>query len=538
MALQEIELKFQVPLARRAAVLRAVATAASGQTRLQACYVDTPERHLARAHTALRLRKEGAHWVQTLKAQGDGPLHRLEHEVALPPGRGKPVLDLRRHAGTPAATALARALGLAPTEFDERVARGDSLGLAVVFETDIQRTHRLVRVAGGKVELAFDQGHIRAGGRSLPVCELEMELCAGTPAALVGLAQRWVLRHGLWLDDRSKAERGMLLAAGQAASPPRLAESPRLTRGMHPGQALRAMVRSSLAQVLANASVLADSTLVSGLPAAARAEHLHQWRVGLRRLRTALAVFGDVRNAGGAEDEGGEAGARADQRPPSTQIDTAWPPALAALFRRLGPARDRDALSASLMPALQLAGSPCLQWPAPDGAAAGEPEPGDLARSTDFTLLMLALLGWSHDAPGPDLAPLAAKAQRHWLRDRLAPLQRHLTRGAKTFEQLDDAARHQLRKRLKRLRYSIEFVRALLPRQRYERQIDGLKPVQEALGRYHDLCVAQPLFEAQASTEPRAWWVVGWLAAQRPMQVPKIAVALRSAAKVRLAWHR
>ena len=99
----EIELKLQVPAAALAAVEHAVATPAAVRTRLQAVYFDTPDRRLAAAGIALRLRKEGRRWVQTLKA---GPAHgmaRGEHNVPLvvPAGRVPQEADPARHAGTP-----------------------------------------------------------------------------------------------------------------------------------------------------------------------------------------------------------------------------------------------------------------------------------------------------------------------------------------------------------------------------------------------------------------------------------------------------
>ena len=79
----EIELKFQVPAESRAAVAAAVAgRAGAGQVqRLQAAYHDTAERALANAGVALRLRREGPRWVQTLKAIGGDAMTRLEHNV-------------------------------------------------------------------------------------------------------------------------------------------------------------------------------------------------------------------------------------------------------------------------------------------------------------------------------------------------------------------------------------------------------------------------------------------------------------------------
>ena len=86
----EIELKFQVPEAARRAVDAGVAAGDSRRTRLQAIYFDTPDRRLAAADIALRLRKEGRRWVQTLKAAGPNAMQRFEHNVPLLGAMGVP----------------------------------------------------------------------------------------------------------------------------------------------------------------------------------------------------------------------------------------------------------------------------------------------------------------------------------------------------------------------------------------------------------------------------------------------------------------
>ena len=108
-----------------------------------------PGADLAQAGLALRVRKEGRRWVQTLKGAGDGIWQRLEHEVVLnAPARWVPAVDPALHDGTPAGEALRQALGegaLLPT-----------------YGTEVTRTQRLLRARGCLVELAFDHG--RAGG--------------------------------------------------------------------------------------------------------------------------------------------------------------------------------------------------------------------------------------------------------------------------------------------------------------------------------------------------------------------------------------
>lgn len=485
----ETELKFQVPEAARAAVRRAVATPKAQRTRLRARYFDTADRRLAAAGVALRLRLEGRQWVQTLKGARAGLAQRLEHEVRLPAG---PVeLDLRRHDGTPAAEALRDALG------------ADAPPLQMVFETDVRRTHRVLRSGGAMVELALDIGTLRAGGRRLPVWELEFELQRGPLRALVDLAGRWVQRHGLWLDVRSKAERGELLARGLAVRPPTGYRAPRLDPAQPMDDALRAMLAAALAQALPNAAALAGGV---GEP-----EHLHQLRVGLRRLRSVLQLFDDV----DPDDE-----AAAAQR----QV-------LSSLFRALGAARDRDALAASVLPALAAAGGPALALPPSPPAV----DAGALLRQAGSTRLLMGLLARAEGAPavadtaGP-AEPVAAVAAQ-----RLRRLHRRLAQAAADFASLDTEQQHRLRRRIKRLRYGVEATQSLWPAKTTRRYLDALRPLQDALGLCNDLQVA--LDTLPLPDDAAGGFAHGWLVARRDQALQAAAQALQRWPRRPRAWR-
>ena len=268
----EVELKFQVPADRRAALRRAVATPHVQRTRLQAVYADTPDHRLAAAGLALRLRKEGRAWVQTLKGRGDGLMQRLEHELQLPAQAGTPTLDRSRHDGTPAGALLAAALG----------AEG---ALAPMYRTDIQRLHRCVRHAGAVIEIAYDVGRIVTGSQTLAVNEIEFELVSGPPSALVALAARWVQRHGLWWDVRTKSERGFRLALGLHQVPAVGATALTMPQSADRHTLWQSMLSSALGHALPNAAEIAAGTGGPG--------HLQQLRVALRRLGTALSLSVD-----------------------------------------------------------------------------------------------------------------------------------------------------------------------------------------------------------------------------------------------------
>jgi inorganic triphosphatase YgiF len=479
----EVEIKLQVPAAALADVRASVRRGRCAITRLRAIYADTPDERLAAAGWVLRLRKEGRRWVQAVKGPGDGVLARFEHEVVLGTQRAAPAIDVMRHADAPGFDAFLRALG------------DGADTLAPVFETDVRRTHRIARVRGATIEIALDEGEIVAAGRREPVCEIEFELKAGSSVpALAAMAATWAERHGLWLDVQTKAERGQRLARGQSVAAPTHAAVPRLAPTLSADAALRACVRTVLVQVLRNAS-----SIVSGR---AGAEHVHQVRVGLRRLFSLQRELGAW----------------------SVGFDAALLEAPAQWFKALGGTRDVDALAGSLLPQLQADGAPpSLRLPAPVREAVADP--AAVFRAGTATRGLLALLAFAHgtpdendDAPA-DLRALAAPV--------LARLHRRLRRAGKAFDGLDDDARHRARKQLKRLRYVAECLSDLWPEKAWLEYLRRLKRAQDALGHFQDLCVAQTTFESLRASEPTAWFALGWIAARRHDSIAQSRNALR-----------
>ena len=492
----ETELKFQVPPGQRAALQRAVATASAVTTRLQAVYADTPDRQLAAAGLALRLRKEGRVWVQTLKGRGDGLMQRLEHEVALPAQRGVPVLDAKRHAGTPLGQQLLALLaGGAP--------------LQPVYRTDIRRLHRRVRHAGALVELACDRGHILAGERRLAVDEIEFELIRGPRAALIDLAQRWSGRFDLWWDCRSKSEQGYRLALGLLKVPALPAEPSALTPAMDPAQAFAHSLRRALQQLLPLAAEIASDRCPDS--SQAEPEPLHQLRVALRRLRTMLRVF-----AAWAPDA---QAARALQRD--------W----GAPFAILGLARDADVMARTLAPALAAAGAP------PVVAAAPRPgeSPGDVVRAAAFTALLLRTLALCDAPPASASAPAADVSLKQAARVVMRPLWRRVRRDAADFATAGVAAQHRARKRAKQLRYALEALQPLLRHKAGERLLRALRRALEPLGELQDLAVADAALRSQVMVESRA--CLADLAARRQRALRQADRALQRLRAKSLVWR-
>ena len=496
--MNEVELKFQVPAGQRAAVGAAVAgRAREDRIRLRASYWDTPDRVLAKAGLALRVRREGKAWVQTLKGAGRDGMTRPEHNVVvISPVSAEPAVDPARHAGTPAGKRLLALL-----------ARRPQAALQPQYRTDILRRRRSIKTIAGCVELAFDAGSIQAGDRKLDVCELEIELRSGSPLAVIDAARRWQARFGLWLDTRSKAERGDLLARAEATAPAQLARAVELKRTMALRQARRAVLRSCVNQVCANASQVA-----AGVHSA---EHVHQLRVGLRRLRCALALFGEHTTG-----------------PPLA--DTA-----AAVFRRLGAARDQAVLQGDLCDELQAA------WRSA-GAADGVPPPAapgsesavDVIRSPEAQALLLDLLAAVVDRPGSDdgePASRAARVRAHF-KHQLNRWHRQAAAGALRYADLDNAGRHQLRKQIKRLRYAAEFSAGLFERRALRRFLTPLQALQDRLGALSDVVLARAAYDTAPAADPHRWFALGWLAARHDALVAGSVSELAAFARAKRFW--
>ncbi|MCY1417328.1 Inorganic triphosphatase [compost metagenome] len=196
-------------------------------------YFDTPERDLAAAKVALRLRRDGEVIIQTLKTRGQsvaGLSERTEHEWHL----AKAKLDLKKLDGECWPAELA--------ELDKKT-------IKPMFTTDFVREYAEIAWGRGKakvvIEAALDLGNVLVGKQSEEICELELELREGDPAALLELAAELAETLPLMPCDISKAERGYRLfdAGSYSLSLP----APELTASMPLDDAFAALAWHLLA---------------------------------------------------------------------------------------------------------------------------------------------------------------------------------------------------------------------------------------------------------------------------------------------------
>ncbi len=162
-------------------------------------YFDTPERDLAAAKVALRIRRDGDAIIQTLKTRGQsiaGLSERNEYNWDLP----KAKLDLKKLDGEC---------------WPEQLAELDKKTIKPLFTTDFVRERAEIAWGRGKtkvvIEAALDLGNVIVGKQKEEICELELELREGEPAALLELAAELAATLPLMPCDISKAERGYRL---------------------------------------------------------------------------------------------------------------------------------------------------------------------------------------------------------------------------------------------------------------------------------------------------------------------------------------
>ncbi len=496
----EVELKLALAPADVARLRRRLAAYATPVTEiLDNIYFDTSDRLLARHRLGLRLRRQASGWVQTLKAAGaDAALSRRgEWEMAVPLVHGKPRLALDRLGGTPLAELLAGHAG----------AR-----LEPVFETRFRRTRWEFDVDAARVEVALDRGDVVAGAARAPILELELELKAGAPAALLKLALELAEGRGrqaplvLLPATESKATRGYRLALGADPAPAKAgaqALGAPLDRALPARVALRQVVNQAAAVIAANERGMAGSI---------DPEFVHQARVALRRLRSAVRLL----DAGRCF-------------PPELLVELRW------LGGALGAARDADVRAIETLPALLSQAQPA----APAGTAqawlaraeaerqvARQELLGQLA-SPRYSCLALRLLAWAHspaEGHGPSVGKRAGK--------RLGRLQERLLQAADGLAELSAERLHRVRVEAKRLRYGIEL---LASGEEAAPWLAALARVQSELGASRDAAACLAWIEAQA-TPAGADWAAACLQDQQNAAVSAAEQALAGLRRLK-RWH-
>jgi triphosphatase len=504
----EIELKLLVDADRMAHFNAAPVIAANARNKgtrkhLKSVYYDTPERTLRRNGLSLRVRRSGARFVQTVKTDVvDDPLRRGEWEASVP--------------------SLAPDLALAMSFIPEKL-RGhlEAQPLEAVFTADVHRHARLIDLPSGTVEIAFDRGELTAGDRSLPVSEIELELKSGSGSTIYEIALR-LAEHGLVKPSiRSKSARGFDLAADRppaARRPRKLRLDPSVTLD----EAFATILRSCFLHLLQSLPAAEDGRNPEGV---------HQLRVSLRRLRSALDLMRSVGALSNLD---------------ALRSEARW------LAQDLSAARDWDVFRIETLPTIAKACPSVAGFDALGRAAAGRQSDAyrkahDALEDRRCAIFLLGLgswietRGWRNDVAAEDLGQLAEPAVNFAQRILSEQYAKVLRRGRR-FKSLSAEGLHRVRLATKRLRYLSEFLLPLFVDRKSARKFSRrLADLQEQLGAFNDMAVTASLLD-RLGAEPEgaiaAAAIAGWQARASIGVQPALQSTWRDFTAARVPWSR
>ncbi len=462
---------------------------------LRSVYYDTPDHRLHEEGISLRVRSDGHSFVQTVKLDAhleDGISNPIEVEDTL--GNAQPDPN-RIH--------------------DKRVRRKvckavKGSGLTQAFETVVTRTTHRLRTRGSVMELALDRGETLAMNRRSEICEAELELVKGHPKDLLQTAQSLFVKSGVRLSPISKAERGYrLLLKTRPANKiePLHAQPPDIAKGQTCGEAFAAILRAARQQIVRNRDVVLETDEPEGA---------HQLRIGLTRLRSAHRALNALVDS-----------------PQLRQLESD----ARTVSRAVGQLRDADVLIEDIY--APVAGNPPLKPGFAELYEALQAHRATMQKDARQALtgeawsrLLLSLTLWpamlerdpSLQDPVEDYADKAL--QKRW---------KKAAKLGRSIGSLEGARLHKMRKSLKKLRYTVEFLTPLYPEAEVKPFVRQLKKLQDVFGYVNDVAMAGQVRDVGASRcadEPAALIAAGEMLGHHQA---KAAEVWASAPK---AWRR
>jgi triphosphatase len=453
----------------------------SGPTtrKVMSTYYDTPSLILLHWGISLRLRRDARKWMQTIKSAGNAVngLHQrieIENEVA----NGQ--LDFNKFTNT----------------VYENFLRQESLQHQIqpIFSTNIQRTEwQLSFVNGDQVELVLDIGDLIAGDKREPICEIELELKQGNAGRLFEIALQLQQHIPLWIENISKAHRGYAYYRPQ--QPSIVSANPaKLHRKMKASEALTAIVQECLTQLQGNQEMVLYGKDIEGV---------HQMRVALRRLRSALNVFGCVSSK---------------QHCNKLITELKW------ITGVLGTARDLDVFTSQTLPLVvkQLQNESSLALLAKHARQhrlQAYTDTREALNAQRYQRLLLTLADWLANQrwQNEKLVKHRAGAVAQSI---LAKHYKKLKKSGKTLSQGDAKQRHATRIAAKKLRYAAEFFADFYPAKQSKLFLKSLAALQDQLGVMNDINVTNALIVKLIGAHPPRnlvaahYLVKGWNAHQ------------------------
>ena len=455
----ESEIKFSLSAATIKAMLKShlierLSTGKPKRKRLQSTYFDTRQHLLRNSGVALRVRRSGDVFEQTIKVPMAGPVGMMTFEE----------WDVPLESAEPDLEKFDRVV---LTHFNPR---GRKIELQPIFTTDVHRTAIQLKRGKTRFEIALDVGTIESHGktpRQSTICEIEFELLAGSPLAMLEFALQLSERFELHPEHRTKAARGYALVRPALGPQPTKAKDIALDPDMSVGDAFRQIVTGALTQLSSN-----EIPTIKGMPSG-----IHQARVAIRRIRAALRAFKkslpyDKRKAFNGEFR--------------------W------FLQRLSGARDWHVFLDETLPRIRhykpdaQVNLDLLHRIAIQQRRRETREAMAVFRSRRYTRLLLQFQCW--------LLALE-RDNRQWFEIKLEPFARKVlkkTRGdflvdRRPFSRMTPDELHELRKRGKKARYATEFFASLWQTESAVAGIAMMKALQDELGEANDAAMARQI---------------------------------------------
>ena len=477
----EIELKLQLsPKAARNLCSHPLLEGIPSQKQhLLNTYFDTPTLELHARRVAVRFRKKGWQWLCTVKS-------------AEPASGG---LAMRSEWETPATPGTFDFSHVDADDFREFLEQR-SERFEPIFTTDFHRQIWQVPFGESQIELAIDRGQIESRGRRTPIGEIELELLSGKVDDIFGLTRRLQDDIDLHPAIASKAERGYKLFLDEPLRPFK-ARLVAIDASQTPVKAFRSIALGCLEQFQRNEP---------GLLAGGEPEFIHQARVALRRLRSAIKLFAPVLPPEFVAAYGQTwqtlAGSLGDARNWDVFLEETLPPIAAAFLdnkdvKRLRKAAQNRAKSArkSVIGLLAVSEYPRLL--------------------REFTAAIYTL---------GDTLPMPLT---EFARQQIASHAKKARKLATRHGELCPAERHKMRIAFKKLRYTLEFFTPLLPARHLKPYLAALAQLQDELGLINDHVTAETLIAEALKGRP-VGPIHGWVAGRHALLVGELPEALNT----------
>lgn len=381
-------------------------------------------------------------------------------------------------------------------------------------------TTRVLRNAEGQLAVVLLQGELRAVAATAPICRIRLSGPDATGTALVWSA---LLRLSV---PRLSLPAEALTLAGRTP-PARPLGAPALAADQTAGDAF-AFIAAHLAGVIHHH---APAALAMQGP-----EPVHQMRVALRRLRSAILLFRRAVACPALDDITRQLKQLGHILGPARD----WDVFTAGAGRRIGEAFPDDAAVAALRAAAERRRQESYK-------ALAQYLASPAWRTLGIALADLALTRpWQHFTPDDpiqaerhaalqhaDLAAFAARALRRRLEAVIAP--------GPDLAALDLPALHDIRLHAKRLRYACEFFAPLFPGRATAKFLRRMSALQEVLGLLNDTAVAASLMAdlpGRGSSHHYAVGIVrGFVAASAPLGRAEIAHAWKRFLQMEPFWY-